>query len=431
MGVVIGVQVYRGLQHNKVQIMSFFVFFLCLTVAYLAGLALAPFPYWPTYFLLWRTMLLAPGEWRTKRRQGIFLLKAGLAAPLWALLWYLDDILYPAYRKRVIKPVFIIGQPRCGTTLLHRTLAADDETFFAVRHIEWRYPFISVQKLIKVLGLDKRLGNVNYWPDSDVGKLAAKMHPNTLADWEEDGIFFEEKFLHHFFIFLRFPYPAQLEYFDCFPELPMRIQQRMLETHKKVLQKVLYLRGSEPRFYLSKEVTSHSKVPALIRLYTEARFVVIVRSAGSFMSSLMALMQMSTMSKTGIDPTTMPEWREALIRRMRVDTKRLVTLCQENIPAEKQLRVSADYFIKTIDVSVENLYRQLGFPLSKKFSDKLSSMQESQKVRQRGYDYSPLELNGFDEYEAFVRDVEAQYREKQPTSNQMTNQVAWGCEKFV
>lgn len=384
--------------------MSFFDLFLYLSAAYLVGLLFAPFPYWRSYFLLWRNVLLSPGNWKAKRKQGIFLLKSGLFAPFNTMLWYLDELLFPAYRNCEIKPVFIIGQPRCGTTLLHRTLAADGETFFAVSHLEWRYPFISIQKIISLFNLHKKFGKVNYWPSSEAGKLAAKMHPNNLADWEEDGIFFEEKFLHHFFIFLRFPYPEQLEYLDSFPELPLPIQQRMLESHRKVLQKVSYLRGSQPRFYLSKEVTSHNKIPSLLREYPDARFVVIARSANNFMPSLMALMQMSTMAKNGVDPYLIPGWKESLMRRMREDSRRLVNLCREDIPADKQSHVFADAFMDSIDSCVAALYQQLGLPLSAKFSNTLRSLQEKQKTRCRGYDYSSLEeLKGFEEYERFVQ----------------------------
>ena len=384
------------------------VFLVCVALLYIVGLLLAPFPYWPTYFVLWRAVLFGPGDRLAKRRQAAFLLRVGAAAPVWTLLWYLDEILYPAYRKQVIDPVFIIGQARCGSTLLHRTLATDEQTFFAVRHIEWRYPFILVQRLIGFLGLDNRLRNANYWPDSKVGKLAAKMHPNTLADWEEDGIFFEENYLHHLFIFLRFPYPELLPYLDGFPELPERAQQKMLRNHEKVLQKVHYLRGPPTRRYLSKEVAGHTKIPALIRQYPQARFIVITRSANNFMASLMALLRASTESKTGVDPKTIPDWEETMVRRMREDCRRLVALCQETIPLDRQVRVSATHFIANIHASVVEVYRELGLRVCDDFAAYLRRQQEGQNERQRGYDYASLVLQGFEEYDVFVRGIEAQ-----------------------
>lgn len=379
---------------------------LCVIVVYIAAIIWAPFPYWPSYLILWKAIFRFPGPWRMKLRQAFFLIKAGISAPIWTIFWYLDEIFYPCYRQRDIQPVFIIGQPRCGTTFLHRTLATDDHTFFAVRHIEWRYPFITVQKLIKVFGLDRNLSNVSYWPNTESGQMAAKMHPNTLADWEEEGIFFEEKFLHHFFIFLRFPYPELLPYLDSFPELPERSQQKMLRAYRKTLQKVQYLRGHQPRIYLSKEVTSHKRIPALLKLFPSARFVVIVRPSRDFMSSLRALMRMSTMSKTDVDPCLNEEWHAAFIRRMREDSLRLVSLCMGIIPADKLIRISANYFMANPGAAVHSIYRALGLAMHDKFATYLSQVETHQKARARGYDYDDVAPKGFDDYDAFVRDID-------------------------
>ena len=53
--------------------------------------------------------------------------------PLWMvnhLALLLDEIFYPKYKKLEInKPLFIIGIPRSGTTLLFRSLALDQEKF--------------------------------------------------------------------------------------------------------------------------------------------------------------------------------------------------------------------------------------------------------------------------------------------------------------
>lgn len=385
--------------------MTAWLFFAVIAVYLLCGLV-SPFPYGRTYWMLWRVVLAAPGTWYAKRRQAAFLLKAGLGMPIWTFFWYLDELLYADYRRQEIKPVFIIGQPRCGTTFLHRTLAADRQTFFAIRHLEWRYPFIAVQKLIALLGLDKNLGGVNYWPKTEAGQQAAKMHPNTLADWEEDGIFFEENFLHHFFIFLRFPYPGLLKYVDSFPELPEHVQKRMLDVYVRTLQKVQFLRGEAPVLYLSKEVTSHKRIPALLSLFPEARFIVIVRPARDFMSSLTALMRMSTKSKTGIDPDDLPWWQDEFMSRMQDDSRRLVQLCQDVIPLSHQVRVSSNLFVSDPARAVAMAYEALGLPMHDEFAEHLAHLKKRQEQRQRGYDYSALSPQGFDEYDAFVREID-------------------------
>ncbi|MCA2002391.1 MAG: sulfotransferase, partial [Chloroflexi bacterium] len=46
----------------------------------------------------------------------------------WFCFW-LDDILFPDYKKQVIeKPLFILGNLRSGSTFLHRLLSRDSQT---------------------------------------------------------------------------------------------------------------------------------------------------------------------------------------------------------------------------------------------------------------------------------------------------------------
>lgn len=372
----------------------------------------APLPYWRTYLRLWRCVLLKPGTLIAKRRQARFLLWSGLRAPVWSILWHLDEWLFPQYRQHNIQPLFIIGQPRCGTTFLHRTLAQDKCHFFAIRHLEWRYPFICVQKIIIWLGLEKKLGEISYWSKSNAGNVAAKMHSNKLMDLEEDGIFFEENFLHHFFIYLRFPYQGLLSDVDEFPELSVRAQQAMLSTHRKLLQKVAYLSSAKQQFYLSKEVTSHNKIPTLLQLYPNARFIVVARESSYFMPSLMALVRMSTWSKTGEDPMTQPGWYDTLVSRMRKDSMRLVEICEHVIPANRQLRVAAADVIKRPSVSIATIYREIGLKMPEAMAAELKELDRKQAARDRGYQYDAFNPEGFGMYDDFVKRNNEAFRKK-------------------
>lgn len=385
-------------------------FLLVLLVLAVAGWILAPFPHWPSYFALWRSVLRGAAPLGMRARQAWFLLKVGAVAPLRTFLWYLDELLYPDYRARAVRPVFIIGQPRCGTTLLHRTMAEDTRTFFAVRHYEWRYPFIALQKAIRLLGLERWLGRRSYWPRSPEGRLAARMHANLLSDWEEDGILFEEAFLHHFFIFLRFPDPQLLPHVDGFTALPPRTRKHFLDIHQRVIQKVQYLRGPEPRIFLSKEVTSHDKLPSLLEKYPDGQYIVITRKANSFMASLQGLMQASTLVKTSVNPITIAGWRDAFVDRMREDSRRLVDLCRHTIPASNQLLVPSDHFVREVASTVRGLYGRLALPMSPEFAAHLDRTQEASLQRDRGYNYDEVSVDGFEYYDSFVDEITTRSR---------------------
>ncbi len=385
---------------------------ILLTIVYIAGFYFAPFPYWRTYFILWRQVLFC--RERTihagaRRRQILRLLRYAVLCPLWTFLWYLDDLLFPGYKKRCIKPVFIIGQPRSGTTFLHRTLAEDENSFFAVRDIEWRYPYITVQKLIGFSGLADRLRHISAWPDTEAGRRASKMHRETIFDWEEDGTFFNACFLHHFFVFFRFPYPELLSYLDNFHDLPEGFQEHMLNTHQKVIQKIMYLRKGE-KIYLSKEVTSHNKMERIQRLYPEARFIVMVRPSEDYMNSLMELVRMVTLTRGGIDPVAIPGWETVFIERMRQDSLLLTELCNSKIVRKNQIRLSFDRFTGAVVPSVKYIYNRLELMLDLSYLQSLERVQESQQQRERGYSYEKRQFEGFDGFDGFVSETDREHQ---------------------
>ncbi len=388
------------------------LFFTLLIVIYLTGIMLSPFPCWPTYRLLWKKVLFtrnASIPLSVRLNQARFLLKSIALCPLTTLLWYLDELLYPEYKQVKIKPVFIIGQPRSGTTFLHRTLAADKQNFIALKHIEWRYPFVLFQRCLKKFAWVKRLTERNYWPDTEEGRLAAKMHPNSLSDCEEDGIFFEECFLHHMFIYLRFPYPELLQHVDSFQVLSQKQQERMLSAHQKAIQKAIYLRGHDESYYLSKEVTSHNKIPSLIKRYPDAKFIISVRHSDDFMSSLLALVRQSTLSKTGVDPMTIPGWEEAFIKRMQEDSLRLRDLCENEINPDRQVRIMFSDFTHHISRSLSLVYEKYGLVMGEEQLSYLKDVEESQADRKRGYYYDVDSFSGFEDFDQFVCSVQTDF----------------------
>lgn len=373
---------------------------------YSAGIYYCPFPYWKTYRLLWHNIIFNRNfklfHLESRFKQSLFLIKYLIFCPLWTVFWYVDEIFYPDYKNIKLKPVFIMGQPRSGTTFLHRTLASDSDNFVALKHFEWRYPFICLQKILNLFPWAKKIMQRNYWADSPAGNIAGKMHPNKLSDWEEDGIFFEECFLHHFFMFLRFPNPNLLSYFDDFPGLPENFQDHMLNIHGKAIKKVLFLNNGQNKFYLSKEVTSHNKFYKLIKLYPDAKFIFSFRHSSEFISSLKALVRYSTLSKTGIDPLEIPYWESTLIERMEKDCKILLDICCNKVKNENQVSIVFKHFTRNLIPSMEYLYNKFDFEFSSSYRNYLKDLNKRQENRDKGYSYQCSSFDGFKEFDDFV-----------------------------
>jgi hypothetical protein len=177
---------------------------VAVVAAYALLLGLSPFPHWPSYRAVFSSVTRARSI--TLRQRAVlykYLLKDLLVFPVISFFWLVDEVLYRGYRKvEVEAPVFIAGQPRSGTTFLHRTMSAD-ENFISLKHLEWRYPLISLWKLIDLFHLRSRVEKVHYWPNTPAGRLARKMHDDRLGSFEEHGMFFEERLYHHYFVFRR------------------------------------------------------------------------------------------------------------------------------------------------------------------------------------------------------------------------------------
>lgn len=371
-------------------------------LVYSINFLLAPFPHWPTFFQLWSAVLSNRSQLplNAKIKQALLLMRYLLTSPLFTFLWYLDKAFYPSYRDIIIKPIFIIGEPRNGTTLLHRTLASDEETFFSIRHYEWRYPFIALLKLIKWSGFDHKIKSLNYWPATPAGDQAAKMHPNTLYDYEEDGTFFEENFLHHLLVINKFPYTHLIQLLDSFPELPAKQQLALMTIHREVLQKIAYLKGQN-HFYLSKEVLGHNKLTYLMKMYPDAKFIVNLRNSTYFLSSWLELTKITIASNTGIDTVAIPNFNITLVNRMQQDCSTLLNFLQQQ-HGFKIVTVPFNQLSENLAHTIIKIYRQLQLVLPSSFRQYLSTIQNQQKNRQRGYDYTVEQRKGFENFDDYV-----------------------------
>ncbi|MBU6163262.1 MAG: sulfotransferase, partial [Myxococcales bacterium] len=82
-------------------------------------------------------------------------LMAGVVAPATALnaaLMALDSIVYPRIKQHPMQsPVFIVANPRSGTTYLHRLMAMDEERFTAMRLWHTMFPSVSAHRGVRAI----------------------------------------------------------------------------------------------------------------------------------------------------------------------------------------------------------------------------------------------------------------------------------------
>jgi len=289
------------------------VIILICTIVILLGRA-DPLSHWGSYWCVFRaTCRDKQLPKSTKIRLLTYLLRDLVLSPLHCALWLLDEMIFSRQLNciRLMDPVFIVSQPRSGSTFLHRLLADDKDVFFAVTYLEWRWPYICVWWLLDRLRLRDWINSWSYWSSkSTAGLLASKMHPHLYGDCEEYGIFLEEKFYHHYFVFRRFPFTPLLDKVAHFDTLSSRDQERILDVFERVIRKVAYYRGKN-RIWLTKENESVLFYRVLLNIFPRAILLFLVRDHKDMLSSYITLSRESTLAKTGVDKSLSTVWHRA------------------------------------------------------------------------------------------------------------------------
>ena len=370
-------------------------------------LVLSPFPHWPSYRAVFASVTAARSI--TLRQRAVlfkYLLKDMLVFPMVSFFWLVDEILFRGYRKISVEaPVFIVGQPRSGTTFLHRTLSAD-QSFISLKHLEWKYPLISLWKLIDLFRLRALVERVHYWPNTPAGRVARKMHEHRLGSFEEHGIFFEERFYHHYFVFRRYPFPELLGKITDFSPLSERERTRMVDVFRRVVQKTMYYRGRD-LIWLTKENESVELYEMMGRAFPGSRFIFIVRKPDECVDSYINLSKTSTVAKTAIDPTTIARWHDENIEFRRRECTKMVEFWARVSSTNRSVAVSYRQLTADIPGTVSYIYQTLGLHMSEEYATHLRRLQTRQRERESGYENAPFDTGGFEFYSRFVADVEA------------------------
>jgi hypothetical protein len=226
-----------------------------------------------------------PGKFPLKNR--LFLLVRAViylvGSLFWLALWAVDDVLFFPYKAvAIVRPIFLVGGFRTGSTSLHRAISLDDEKYVSPRFVELALPFLSVQFLLDFLEmLDGRLGT------SFIKGIEARFHkllgPETMArhpmfyyEAEEDDILHAAWHLSGWYIGTMFPDAAAWLSSGQMGAFPASEREKHFKFYERSLQKVLWRRGNG-RALLSK---SHliEFMPELEQRIPDATFIGTVRN---------------------------------------------------------------------------------------------------------------------------------------------------------
>lgn len=208
----------------------------------------------------------------------------------------LDEVLFPGFRKTpVTAPLFVLGVPRSGTTMVHRVLARDDalttfrtwECFLA--------PSITQRKVIlAVARIDRAVGR----PGGRLIRLLERgifgglddVHAMDLMAPEEDYLALLPV-MACFILVIPFPTAAPLWRMATFDrDMPPGPRGRLLRFYHGLLQRHLYVHGTDKRL-LSKNAAFAGMAGALQETFPDARFLRCHRDPRSVVPSQLSSIQ--------------------------------------------------------------------------------------------------------------------------------------------
>ena len=315
------------------------------------------------------------------------------------ICFLLDEILFPNYRGQQIRtPVFIIGNPRSGTTFLHRLLYKDSQTFTSFTVWEMLFaPSIVQRKIIwALIRAGKGIGSPFRWIARLINQRLShgkrnSAHAIKLNAAEED----EHILIHNWTsesLWAIYPFKDELmPYFFFDRDLPKEKQRQAMNFYKRMIQKHLYAHGGD-KILLSKNPSHSAKLAALTETFPQARFVNLIRTPFEAMPSM--LDYMSTGWNFFCDPLEPFPFKDEVIDVMKYYYLYPATFFEEQ--KERCNFIKYEDFVQQPDEFVEDLYAWLELDYSEAFGETVTRETNAARRYRSQHKYS-IEKMGLSE----------------------------------
>lgn len=321
--------------------------------------------------------------------------------PLFALIqglhwlgFLLDEIFFRGYRKvPVSQPLFVLGPPRSGTTLLHRVLARDPQfTTFTTWECLFA-PSVTQRRFWLALGgLDSRagrpLGRLLGWLEGRVLGGLDTVHTTRLDAPEEDYLTLLPV-MACFILVLPFPCAEFLWRMGSFDRvMAAKEKERLLYYYKRCLQRHLYVHGPDKRL-LSKNASFGPLVGSLLTVFPDARILCCMRDPMETVPS-----QLSSI-RSGIELFDSRRGSAALPQRMlEVLVFHYQNLLQvvPTLPPRRRLFLPMENLSSSLGSEIRAAYRQLEISLSAGFRRVLDFEDLAARCYTSRHDYSLAEF---------------------------------------
>jgi len=309
-----------------------------------------------------------------------------LLYPIWhfsiRMAYGLDKLFYPQLINQDVKqPIFIVGNFRSGTTLLHRIMAKDPR-FTGMKTWEiYVAPSIIQRKLVRwLMGINRLIGN-------PIEKLIRRfekalhqysyMHRAGLNEIEEDG----QVFLHiwsTYNLFAFFPFPELVRNYIYYDEDVPEDQKHLdMDYYQEVLKRHVYANNGKQ--YISKSPTFSPKVKTIHEKFPDAKFINLVRSPLRVIPSSVSMFSnhWQTYGEPGeAYPGPAKEIMQEQAKYWYLHPHQYL----KNLPSDQYVMLRYKDLVADPKSAIENIYQRFGIEMTPEFEQIL--IDETEKARQ-------------------------------------------------
>lgn len=254
-----------------------------------------------------------------------------------AIGFLVDEIFFRGYRKvDIVKPVFIIGAPRSGTTYVHRTLAKHP-AFTTTTAIDCLLtPSVSQRKLLRCLCkidgfIGRPFGRLISTVQTPLLKKVSGNHAFSLTDAEEDFLFLTP-ILQCFLLVIAYPHSRWLWRQSCADRSADNIGNKItMKWYRLCLRKHLYCNPQASR-YLSKNPSFSGMAHLLAETFPDCQMIVCERDAPTAVRSQFRVLQ--PIRKMFTADANDVRFNKQLLKTLKFYYKNLHAL-KSNLPADR------------------------------------------------------------------------------------------------
>ncbi|MFP4350196.1 MAG: sulfotransferase [Desulfococcaceae bacterium] len=303
----------------------------------------------------------------------------------------LDEIFFRGYRKiDIVEPVFIVGIPRSGTTLMFQLLSADTGRFTFFKFWELLLaPSITERTAIHLAArIDRSFGGpaarLLVRLDRVLFRSIQEVHPISLFGPEED-YFALAPILSCLLLMLPFPMPSVLGHLPYFDDRASADEKRrVMAFYQGILKRHLFFHGPHKR-YLSKNPSFSPLVHTLTETFSDCRIIATMRSPFNTVPSLLSAMTEG--ARTFDNSLQDDTYHTQLLDMLRYYYRHLMSVL-DRMETHRAVFIPMDT-LKTDGIgTVEAIYHRFGLHISPEYRHHLETLTRRARSFQSRHDYS-------------------------------------------